>query len=83
MTEAVQYLKNSKYLLVLLILPGADWGSDHQLLSARISVRLKKSKRERPVIRYDVSSISDASKSISTVDSWHCFVFVRRRHRTS
>ena len=43
-------------------LPGADCGSDHQLLSATITVRLKKLKRERPIIRYDVSSISDEYK---------------------
>ncbi len=39
--------------------PGADCGSDHQLLVADIRSRLKSVKRDTPPRRYDVSQISE------------------------
>ena len=40
-------------------LPGADCGSDHELLSAKIRIKLRKLKKQKPVVRYDVSDISE------------------------
>ena len=39
--------------------PGADCGSDHQLLVAEIRTKLKSVKRDTPPRRYDVKSIND------------------------
>ena len=37
--------------------PSADCGSDHQLLVAKLKLRLKAKKESRPPIRYDVDNI--------------------------
>ena len=39
--------------------PGADCGSDHQLLVAEIRIKLKSMKRKAPPRRYDVRQIND------------------------
>ena len=39
--------------------PGADCGSDHQLLVAEIRSKLKTVKRDSPPRRYDVNQIND------------------------
>ena len=43
-------------------LPGADCGTDHELLSARVKINLKRMKRGERIIRYDVSNITDEYK---------------------
>ena len=40
-------------------LPGADCGSDHELLIAKIKIKLRKAKQIKTDIRYDLSNISD------------------------
>ena len=40
-------------------LPGADCGSDHELLSAKIKIKLRKTKQIKTKMRYDLSNISD------------------------
>ncbi|XP_042856752.1 craniofacial development protein 2-like [Penaeus japonicus] len=40
-------------------LPGADCGSDHELLIANLKVRLKKVKKENQPVRYDLQNISN------------------------
>ena len=40
-------------------LPGADCGSDHELLIAKIKIKLRKTKQIKTEIRYDLSNISD------------------------
>ncbi|XP_071807999.1 craniofacial development protein 2-like [Asterias amurensis] len=39
--------------------PGADCDSDHQLLVATMKMRLRKIKRQKKPVRYDISKISD------------------------
>ena len=39
--------------------PGADCGTDHELLVAKIKGRLRKTKRNTPPTRYDLQNISD------------------------
>ena len=39
--------------------PGADCGSDHQLLSAEMKVKLRKIKRPKKPTRFDVTKIND------------------------
>ena len=41
-------------------LPGADCGSDHELLIAKIKVKLRKTKPIKTEMRYDLSNISDS-----------------------
>ena len=43
-------------------LPGADCGSDHELLSAYFKIKLKKVKQEKTQVRYDVSEINAGYK---------------------
>ena len=38
--------------------PGADCGSDHELLMAKIKIKLKKLKKEPPPLRYDLKEIN-------------------------
>ena len=40
-------------------LPGADCGSDHELLIAKIKIKLRKTKQIQTEMRYDLSNISD------------------------
>ncbi len=40
-------------------LPGADCGSDHQLLVSIMKFRIRRVKRQRKPVRYDVSEIND------------------------
>ena len=42
--------------------PGADCGSDHQLLQCTLKMKVKTIKRKTPSIRYDVSNISHEYK---------------------
>ena len=42
--------------------PGADCGSDHQMLYGRITIRIRKVKKETKKFRYDVSDISEQYK---------------------
>ena len=41
-------------------LPGADCGTDHELLVGQIKVRLKKTLKPSRPIRYDLSNITEA-----------------------
>ena len=40
-------------------LPGADCGSDHELLVAKIKIKLRKTKQIKTDMRYNLSNISD------------------------
>ena len=41
-------------------LPGADCGSDHELLIAKIRIKLRKTKQIKTEMRYDLSNIGDS-----------------------
>ena len=41
-------------------LPGADCGSDHQLLLAKVQIRLKATKKQPAAMRFDVQAIPDS-----------------------
>ena len=42
--------------------PGADCGSDHQLLVAKLKIKLRSKNKKNPLIRYDVERISEKYK---------------------
>ena len=44
-------------------LPGADCGSDHELLIVNIKVKLKVLKHNKPVIRYNLQEITDGYRT--------------------
>ena len=53
--------------------PGADCGSDHQLLVAKLKIRLKVTKQQQTVTRFDLSSIPDRF-GVGTNNNFHALM---------
>jgi exonuclease III len=58
-------------------LPGADCGSDHELLVSKIKVKLKKSKRNEMTFRYDTQNIP-VEYSVTVSNKFACLVTTER-----
>ena len=61
--------------------PSADCGSDHQLLNAKVQIRLKKRKTTNSSIRYDVSNIPKEFK-VEIKNRFFPLIAIREEERT-
>ena len=76
-------VKNGEALYVSKNKPGADYGSDHELLTAKFRLKLKKVGKTTRPLRYDLNHISyDSTLEVTNRFKVECLKHYGRRFMT-